>query len=249
MWEIKWDGERTIINYQDRQIRIQNRKGNDVTFRYPELQGIIKGFSCKEAILDGEIVVLDENGRSVFNLLAQRSHLEKRFDIELRMKKIAVTFIAFDILWLDGVCYKPLPLHMRKELLYKAFTPIPPLALWSLCLEKDGKGTILFKQAQLQGLEGIVGKHINSTYQEGVRGWVKCKCEKTRDMWFSKYTVNPAGIRVEDENGISVQVAGSQGKVARREIDEKGRVLIEVRYMEVTESGKLRQPTCKEVRV
>ncbi len=78
LWEIKWDGERAIVFYKDGKISIQSRKGQDVTFRYPELQGLGKGMNCKECVLDGEIVVLNENGKSVFSLLQQRAHLEKR---------------------------------------------------------------------------------------------------------------------------------------------------------------------------
>jgi ATP-dependent DNA ligase len=108
---------------------------------------------------------------------------------------------------------------------------------------------VLFQQAEKLGLEGIVGKLLSSPYLPGKRSpyWVKCKCEKVREMYFNKYTVNNAGIRVEDENEIAVQVSGHQSEAVKKEIDEKGKVLIEVKYLNVTENNRLRMPTFKRM--
>jgi ATP-dependent DNA ligase len=149
--------------------------------------------------------------------------LEKKFDIELRMKKIPITFVAFDILSIEGESVRKLPLFRRRELLYEAFTPIPRLGEWSMLCGKNGSGVEYFKQAEREGLEGIVGKKIDSPYLEGQRSrcWVKCKVEKTVDLWFEQFTINPAGIRVENGEGIAVQVAGEQSKRAMKEIKER----------------------------
>jgi ATP-dependent DNA ligase len=250
LFEIKWDGDRAIIHYANNDILIQNRRGEDVTFRYPELKNILPGFACRDAIVDGEICGLDENGKSRFTLVQQRSHLEKKFDIELRAKKIPMTFIAFDLLSYDDLDIRKLPLTGRRERLYDIFKPIPPFSLWSLSCEKEGRGTLLFRQAEALGLEGIVGKKLDSPYLEGRRSpyWKKCKCQKTKDLWFSQYTVNNAGIRVEDENGNPCQVAGHWAREVKEKIDTQGKCLIEVKYLEETENGRLRQPTFKAMK-
>lgn len=249
-FEIKWDGERAVIFYEKgKGIRIQSRRGDDVTFRYPELQEL--KFECESAVLDGEVVVLVD-GKSKFSLLAQRSHLQKKFDINLRMSRIPVTFMAFDCLEIDGQDITQLPLHERREYLYKAVKHNPGLFQWSLPLDKEGKGKALFKMAEEQGLEGIVGKHIDSPYLQGRRCgyWRKCKVEKSMELVFDKYRVNPAGVRCESrKEGIIVQVAGEDSKLVRKEIDTKGKCVIEVKYMEITDRGRLRMPTYKGVRI
>jgi len=245
-FEVKWDGERAIIHYGEGGIKIQSRKGDDVTFRYPELQNI--KFECDSCILDGEVVVL-VCGKSSFGLLAQRSHLQKRFDISLRMKTIPVTYVAFDCLSFNGQDITQKPLCERRQYLYKAVKHSPGLIEWSLPLDKEGKGKALYEMAKREGLEGIVAKPIDSPYIGGNRGiWKKCKCEKTVDMIFHRYTINNAGIRVENGDGIAVQVAGYQSRAVKKALDLNGEVVIEVKYLNVTENGRLRMPTFKAMK-
>jgi hypothetical protein len=85
--------------------------------------------------------------------------------------------------------------------------------------------------------------------KEVIRTIKKYKCEKTEDIWFENFTINNAGIRVENGDGIAVQIAGRQALLAMKEIKERGGVWVEVKYLEETVNGKLRQPTCKEVKV
>jgi ATP-dependent DNA ligase len=250
-FEVKFDGERAILFFENGKVFIQNRKGNDITFRYPELQQLANG---RRAILDGEIVVFDSLGKSDFNLLEQRSHLENRFDISLRMKTYPVTYVTFDTLSFDNEDLTNQPLSNRREILYKQFTPIVGVFQWSLPLDKEGRGKALFEDAKRLGLEGIVGKKIDSPYMIDRRSpfWKKCKIEKTVDMVFTKYTVNNAGIRVENEAGIAVQVSGYHAPAVKKEVDEKGSVLIEVIHRTVgsdrTKNGKLRMPTFKTMK-
>lgn len=246
IFEVKWDGERAILFYGKGGIRIQSRKGDDVTFRYPELQTL--KFECENAILDGEIVVL-VNGKSKFSMIAQRSHLEKQFDIKLRMKAIPVMFMTIDCLMIDGKDTTDFPLLDRKEVQYSTIQESSFLR-HSHPIGK-GNGKALFEWAKEEELEGIVGKHINSPYLIGRRSpyWRKCKCKKTMELIFDRYTFNPAGIRVENKDKIAVQVAGHNALIVKNEIDTKGEAMIEVEYVEITENGKLRQPTYKGVRL
>ncbi len=250
-FEVKWDGERALLYFEGSKVRIQNRRGDDITFRYPELQ-IPNG---KRAVIDGEIVVLDSMGRSNFNLVAQRSHLQKTFDIALRMKTIPVTFKAFDILSFEGENLTKLPLSDRRIILYREFTPIPTIFEWSLSLDREGNGIALFGQAEKLGLEGIIGKRLDSPYLYGKRSyyWRKCKCVKSIDMMFTRYTINNAGIRVENDNGIAVQIAGYQSTPVRQQIDRDGKAVVEVKIRRsdpdsyITKNGKLRMPTFKRL--
>lgn len=244
-FEVKFDGERAILFFEKNGLFIQNKNGVDVTYRYPELQTLADG---KVASVDTEIVVFDDNGKSDFELLAQRSHLQKKFDIELRMKKIPVTCMSFDVLSFDNQDLKKEPLNKRREILFQEFTPRPGLFHWSLAYS-GFSGKAIFEQAKALNLEGIIGKHIDSPYIEGRHSpyWKKVLNTKKVDLVFSKYTVNNAGIRVENEEGIGVQVAGRNALIAKREIDEKGKVLIVVKYKNLTKNGKLRMPTCLEV--
>lgn len=243
MFEVKWDGERAVMLFENGKLTIQNRKGIEVTYRYPELQNI--KFNCP-CVIDGEVIVLDENGRSDFNLIAKRSHLEKKFDIELRMQKIPVTFMAFDILSFDGRDVTMLPLYERRSWLYKAMQ-VNGVAKWSLPLDKEGNGKALFESAVKQGLEGIVAKYIDSPYTQGKRSphWKKIKNEKTIDMIFNRYEVNNAGIKLQNDERFTVQCTGEQSKAVKKAIDDNGRAMVEVKYLNVTPDGRLRMPTFK----
>jgi ATP-dependent DNA ligase len=246
LFEVKFDGERAVlfmIQNPKAVTIIQNRRGVDITYRYPEIQNLNFG---RNAVLDGEIVVFDEQGVSNFDRLSQRSHLQKAFDIELRMKKIPVTFMAFDLLELDGEDLMQKPLHERKRLLYQEFAPIPGRFEFGLALDKEGKGKALFEMAKVRGLEGLVGKHIDSPYLQGKRSsyWKKIKNTKTVDVVFVKYEVNPAGIRLESADGTPCQCSGRQSHAVKAAIDRDGQVLVEVKYLNKTaKNDRLRMPT------
>jgi ATP-dependent DNA ligase len=247
LFERKWNGERAIITL-DGDISIQSREGEIITFRYPEFKDLRKGLQCKRAVLDGEICVIDKDGKTNFNLIAQRSHLENKFQIELRSKKIPATFVAFDILYEDEKSVMPKPLIERKELLYKNFIPDGLRSMWSLPLDREGRGISLFEQAKIFGFEGIVGKYLYSPYIEDNRSayWKKCKCKSKKEILFISYKVNPAGIRVEDENGIAIQISNRRdSKTVMEKIDALGKCLVVVEYLEETKNGKLFQPVYK----
>lgn len=246
-FEVKYDGERAVL-FTNSTLLIQNRRGVDVTYRYPELKNVLNG---KNAVLDGEIVVF-ENGVSSFDKLAQRSHLQKAFDIQLRMAKIPVTYVAFDILEIEGQDLKAMKLTDRKEILFREFKPIAGLFEWGIPLDKEGKGVALFEMAKQKGLEGLIAKHIDSPYQEGRRSpyWKKIKNVKTVDLIVVRYTENNAGIRLESADSgafpsTAIQCSGAQSKLVKHLIDKHGGAFVEVKYLNITEGGRLRMPTFK----
>ncbi len=248
-FEIKYDGERALLFLANGKLTIQNRRGDDVTYRYPELKEIANG---KAATLDGEVVIFDETGKSSFDLLAQRSHIQRKFDIEIRSKKLPVVYVCFDILSFDGQDITRLPLSERRSILYREFKPIfngkIEIFRWSLPLDKEGKGIALFEQAKELNLEGLVAKLDSSPYLPGKRSpyWKKMKNIKTADVTVTAYRINPSGIRVENADGFGCQVAGYHAKPVKERIDKQGYAVIEVNYLNLTAANnRMRMPTYK----
>lgn len=256
-FEVKWDGERAILFIAQGRVKIQNRRGKDITFRYPELQklggalenknfGRVVDMESKDAIIDGEIIMLDDAGNSDFQALGSRSHLEKRFDIELRSALAPVTFVAFDLLSLEGQDLTQEPLSKRRLILAKEF---PSNGRLKLSEALKGKGPDLFRIAQNKNWEGLVAKRLDSPYvNRRSPYWLKIKNEKTEDITVTGYTVNNAGLRLHNDTGFGVQCAGAQSQGVKEIIDRQGYAIIEVKYLNRTKANKLRMPTFKGVK-
>ena len=101
-WELKWDGIRAITYVDGGRIRIFTRNGNEVTHRYPELRTLGAELGARDAVLDGEIVTLDEHGRPSFERLQQRMHVENATAIRRLVQEVPAVYMLFDVLWLDG---------------------------------------------------------------------------------------------------------------------------------------------------
>src|SRR5919199_268098 len=101
-FEVKWDGIRAIVYSEPGRLRIEGRSLTDVTAQYPELRPMNRALGSRSAIVDGEIVALDERGRPSFARLQQRMHLTGESRIKRRAKEIPATYMAFDLLYLDG---------------------------------------------------------------------------------------------------------------------------------------------------
>ncbi|MEM2989947.1 MAG: non-homologous end-joining DNA ligase [Halobacteria archaeon] len=175
LFEIKWDGTRTICFTGEKQ-RLQNRRLIDITKRYPEIKVEIKK---KSAILDGEIVIM-EQGKPDFQKLQLREHLSDSFKIELLSKLYPAEYIVFDVLAIDGSEVVRKPLIKRKELLRDVLIENENVTLCDFILED---GIEYYNAAISRGLEGVVAKDINSPYLVGKRSnfWLKIKQFKTLD--------------------------------------------------------------------
>src|SRR4051794_9355889 len=112
-YEIKWDGVRAIAYVKNGKARLESRNLNDVTARYPEVQGLAEAVRKREAVFDGEVVAFDEHGRSSFERLQGRMHLTR--GVEARAKLVPVVYCIFDLLWLDGEDLMRLPYEERRE--------------------------------------------------------------------------------------------------------------------------------------
>jgi bifunctional non-homologous end joining protein LigD len=173
-YEIKWDGVRAIAYSTPGELRLESRNLKEITGSYPELARLGRALSSHQAILDGEIVAFDEQGRPSFAALQRRMHVGSGAQAKRLAKAAPVTYMIFDLLWLDGHSLMGLPYEQRRELL-------DALALsgetWQTPEHLQGRGRDVLKASAEQRLEGIVAKRLDSSYEPGARGstWLKIK--------------------------------------------------------------------------
>jgi bifunctional non-homologous end joining protein LigD len=171
LFEIKWDGVRTVAFINDGKVRLVSRTGRDVSAEYTEFQDLAKNVRANTAILDGEIVALDETGRSNFQKLQNR--IGSVNPSTKLLETIPLTYYFFDLLYCNGFDIRQSPLLARKELLAQILRGDDRVRYSEHQLEK---GKELYGAAQDQGLEGIVGKQIESPYTGNRTGfWLKFK--------------------------------------------------------------------------
>ncbi len=159
-YEIKWDGYRTLAFVSDGRVRLQSSSGLDVTATYPELAGLPDAVNASSAIIDGELVVLDEAGRPNF--------------VMLQRHETQVAFYAFDVLQIDGTDCISLPYEQRRALLGAL---LEPGSHWMVPSHQVGDGAALLEATAAQGLEGVMAKRLGSPYVPGKRSpnWRKVK--------------------------------------------------------------------------
>ena len=176
LFEVKWDGIRLVTFIDDGKVRLQTRAGRTVDDEYPQLQAITNLVSARQAILDGEIVALDEEGRPSFQLLQNRGREEH-----------PMQYVVFDIVYLDGQRLFKVPLEDRKRLLRNV---VRDSALLKYSEHVVGEGTAFFKAAKEKRLEGIVAKRLDSPYQPGVRSsaWLKIKAILQQEVVVGGFT-------------------------------------------------------------
>jgi bifunctional non-homologous end joining protein LigD len=181
-FEVKWDGYRLAVHKEIGGVRILTRGGHDWTHRFPLIEAAALALPVATFILDGEAVVLDDQGRSDFNLL-QRS-LGGRGGRETSRDAI---FMAFDVLYFDGHDYTKTELLARRRLL-EALLPFEFSGAIRLSEEADADGAALFQAACEHGLEGIIAKDKNSLYRPGRGGdWLKIKCIQSESFMIVGY--------------------------------------------------------------
>jgi DNA ligase D-like protein (predicted ligase) len=184
IFELKFDGYRTLAFIGDK-LRLQNRRLLDITARYPELK--LKDYvKSRHAILDGEIIVT-KDGKPDFGMMQSRDHVSDELRIELLSQTIPATFMAFDLLYLDGKPLVDLPLVERRAKLDEIVAEGPRLLL-SRFIETNGKR--YFEEVAKLGLEGVMAKRKQSAYQIGKRSrdWLKLKTIKTADVVIVGFT-------------------------------------------------------------
>jgi bifunctional non-homologous end joining protein LigD len=186
LFEIKWDGYRAIAFIENGKLRLVSRNQNDLTARYPELKDMAKLIKAKTAILDGEVVALDEEGKASFSLMQQRTGFRPGRSGAAGNAEVPVLYYAFDLLYLDGYDWRRVPLEERKRKLASVLVAGDGVR-YSDHYEERGKA--LFEMARKSGLEGIVAKMRTSCYEER-RGseWLKIKIRHRLEAVIGGYT-------------------------------------------------------------
>jgi bifunctional non-homologous end joining protein LigD len=191
-FEIKWDGYRAVAFLENGAARLISRNQNDLTPRYPELKALSNQINAKNAILDGEVVVLDEQGRPSFSLMQQRTGIRAHGRQAAPNRELPILYYAFDLLYLDGYDLRRVTLEDRKRVLQEVLQPGEVVRFSD---HYPGQGIALFEVAKQKGLEGILAKKRNSCYEERrTREWLKIKITQTVDCVIGGYT-DPEGSR------------------------------------------------------
>ncbi len=191
LFEIKWDGYRAVSFIQDGKVRLVSRNQNDLTGEFPELHELSASVKAKNAVLDGEIVVLDEQGRASFSLMQQRTGIRKGGRRTGARRELRVVYYIFDLIHLDGYDLRRVALEQRKQALSTIVSP-GELVRYS---DHFPQGLALFEVAKKKGLEGILAKKRASHYEERrSHEWLKIKVTQTVDCVVGGYT-DPEGSR------------------------------------------------------
>ncbi|HYF34071.1 MAG TPA: non-homologous end-joining DNA ligase [Prosthecobacter sp.] len=185
IYEIKFDGFRALALKGADDTRLLSRTEKDLGGKFPEVLDAVRELAADDCVLDGEIVALDENGRSSFQMLQA---------YEMDQVRPPLCYYVFDLPRLDGKDLRALPLTERKEQLKKLLQKAPDTIRYSASLEGDIDS--LLDKAQSLGLEGLIGKKKNSRYESGLRtgSWVKLKIVKEQEFVIGGYTA-PSGSR------------------------------------------------------
>jgi bifunctional non-homologous end joining protein LigD len=191
IYELKFDGIRLIAVKRDEKVSLLSRNQNDLSTRFPEIVRAIKNLPARECVIDGEVVALDEEGRSSFQLLQAR---------EVEGRKSPIYFYTFDLLQLHGKSLIGLPLEARKNVLEKLCAAVAAGADRGSPIRYSGmigsNAERLLDEVKRRGLEGIIGKQRNSVYEPGRRSgaWIKLKCVNEQEFVIGGYTP-PQGAR------------------------------------------------------
>jgi len=191
VFEVKWDGVRAIllINKVKHIVELRSRNDKSITHRYPELLSPLKSaINCKEsAILDGEIVVLNEKGFPDFQTHQRRMNVDYSKDIERLAKELPSTYYFFDILYLDGKNLQSLPFVDRRQILSMVIIPNDRIKISDFIEEK---GIQTFQKLKDFNLEGMMAKKKSGQYIQGARSpdWLKIKNVQTQDCIVIGYT-------------------------------------------------------------
>jgi bifunctional non-homologous end joining protein LigD len=174
-FEIKWDGVRAICHSEPGRLRLHSRNLLDITPRYPEIGRLNRALSHHRAVLDGEVVALDDKGRPSFGALQRRMHVSAESTVRRLAREMPVTYVIFDLLWLDGHSLMELPYAERRARL--AELGVGEGERWRVPDYVAGHGAQVLAATEQQGLEGVIAKRLDSTYEPGRRSpaWVKVK--------------------------------------------------------------------------
>lgn len=280
--EVKWDGVRAMVNVVDGGFRLTNRTDGDITAGYPEVAAGVG--SLPGCVIDGELIALDDAGRPSFHAIAHRMHARNPTHVARHMAERPVTFVAFDLLRLEGRDLTRLPLEERRALLEDLDLALPS---WQVS-EVFDDGPALADFTRDAGLEGVISKRRRSQYLPGARStdWVKTPHRTemvaviggwlpetdSPDRLGSLWLGHPADVATFDERPVLYSLGRAGSGLSHdqkatlltvlRDLERPGApfdpppsepearrtrwvepvLCVQVRYLNVTPGGQLRQP-------
>ncbi len=180
-FEMKWDGVRAICEVDGGRITLWSRNDRDITVSYPELRDLGAQLGTTQAVLDGEIAVLDAHERSSFSRLQRRMHIASATEARRLADQDPVVYLIFDLLHLDGRSLLELPYSDRRQLLDGLELEG---AHWRTPSVLRGGGAAAVRASRRQGQEGVIAKRRSSRYRPGRRSpdWVKIKNIRTQEV-------------------------------------------------------------------
>jgi bifunctional non-homologous end joining protein LigD len=191
-YEVKWDGIRALLWSDHGHVRLASRTQREITARYPELRPLGRALGAHEALLDGEIVAFDADGRPSFEALQQRMNVEGEAAIRRGQRAQPVAYMIFDLLHLDGRSLLALPYAERRAQLDALALEGPA---WRTPGHRIGGGAALLEATRAQGLEGIVAKRLDSRYEPGRRSeaWRKLRNRAGQELVIGGWTAGQRG--------------------------------------------------------
>ncbi len=209
-YEFKWDGIRALATVVGGRATVTTRNDNDVTASYPELRLLAESLGSLPVVLDGEIVALDDQGTPSFEVLQQRMHVADPARARRLAASVPVSFLVFDLLYLDGHATTGLAWDERRQVLESLALDGPHWATPPAFT--DVPGSTVMAVAAERGLEGVVAKRRASTYQPGQRSadWRKVKHFATQEVVLGGWTPGQGG-RAGEIGALLLGVPGPGG--------------------------------------
>ncbi|MBO8169638.1 MAG: DNA ligase [Thermoanaerobacteraceae bacterium] len=241
-YQVKWDGVRIVAHVSGDEVRLFNKRQNERTRQYPEMLSIVKGaVNGREAILDGEMIAL-RHGKPSFYDVIRRDWASSAKSINALIKEVPVSYMLFDIIYLDGEDLRALPWEERQERLLAAVRQHDRLVITDTIF---GEGTALFQGVADQGLEGVVAKQRRSWYIAGGKNklWRKAKVWQEINCVIGGYTLSGNELAAFLVGGYVTGRLTYWGKVnAAFKQEEKDRVKGYLRQLAVPDCPFVRPP-------
>jgi bifunctional non-homologous end joining protein LigD len=209
-YEFKWDGVRAVAHVDRGSARLLSRNDHDVVGAYPELDELWRSLSGRRVVLDGEVVATDPvSGRISFGALQSRMHVTDRFRARRLATSTPVTYLVFDVLYLDGRSSTSLTYVQRRELLAGLRLAGPR---WAVPPSFTGGGSDVLAASREQQLEGVMAKQLVSAYEPGRRtgSWVKVKNVRAQTVVVGGWTPGQ-GNRTGTVGALLVGIPGPEG--------------------------------------
>ncbi len=192
VFELKLDGWRLLAERRGTAVSLTSRNGHDLSASFPEVMRALRALPVTNAVIDGEVVTLDDQGHPNFQRLQQRARLKRPLDIRRAAVESPATLYAFDLPAVEGYDLRALPLSERKALLQQVVPPTGPLRYLDHIATE---GEAVFAQVERLGLEGIIAKKADSAYKGGrTPAWLKIRAARSDDFVVVGFTA-PKGSR------------------------------------------------------